>query len=72
MYLYGPAGLPSAIVLKLNGFATEASNEADFRTRGAVWSGQPMAISGAVLNKQINDEVVAWVSAAKAVGLLKQ
>ena len=72
MYLYGPAGMPPAVVARLQGFAAEASREADFIARGAAWNGQPVAVPSAVVTKLVADEVNAWVAAAKAAGLPKQ
>ena len=72
MYLYGPAGLPPAITAKLHDYTAEATREADFATRGAAWSGQPVAVPNAVVSKQIADEVGSWLKAAQAAGLPKQ
>ncbi len=72
MYLYGPAGLPPSITARLHDYTAEASREPDFATRGAAWSGQPMAVPNAVLSKLIADEVAAWLKAAEVAGLPRQ
>lgn len=72
MYLYGPAGLPPAIVAKLHGLAAEASKEPDFAARATAFSAQTMAVTGPALAKLIDDEAKAWLAAAKAANLQKQ
>ena len=64
----GPAGMPRAIVSRLNAEIAKALDQPDFKERLAVDGGEPSSSSSAELGAHIKAEIARWAAVVKASG----
>ena len=65
----GPAGMPQAIVGKLNAEIGAILREPDTVQRLEADAAQPVSVTADVFAKMVTDDVAKWTKVAKAAGI---